>query len=389
MDEYDSYLSPKEGKIYISPPFKNSYDPDRKIRLVSKVINSPDSYAFGTVKKEVVLRHKKDAATNIKATLVEGNNSLIVLNIQGYTVATDKPYNASFSFVGAEIKYLYDFLHNIQYLNFEGYVSSSMSDKDLRGVAASQSQINNASKIDPDLIQEILKTNVTKDDVVAIGYRKSQLTVFKNLLTDSKFFSKLMSKKNTTKEGLWQAFFEKNPWIFGYGLSYLFTSNLDDKKLEQVVQGFNVMVRGKCVDGFLKTKGIISNSCFVEIKTHETLLLQNVKTPYRADCWSASSELVGGISQIQGTVAAALDSIGNKFEGKDQLGNPTSEEVFNYQPKSFLIVGNLREFYTENGVNEDKYRSFELFRKNINNPEIITFDELYERAKFIIHQNEK
>ena len=29
-------------------------------------------------------------------------------------------------------------------------------------------------------------------------------------------------------------------------------------------------------------------------------------------------------------------------------------------------------------------RSFELFRRSINNPEIITFDELLERTRFIV-----
>jgi hypothetical protein len=46
----------------------------------------------------------------------------------------------------------------------------------------------------------------------------------------------------------------------------------------------------------------------------------------------------------------------------------------------------MSEFVTENGVNKDKIRSFELLRKKLK-PEIITFDELYERAKFIVHHN--
>jgi hypothetical protein len=31
-----------------------------------------------------------------------------------------------------------------------------------------------------------------------------------------------------------------------------------------------------------------------------------------------------------------------------------------------------------------KRRSFELFRRNLTQPEILTFDELFERARFII-----
>ena len=65
------------------------------------------------------------------------------------------------------------------------------------------------------------------------------------------------------------------------------------------------------------------------------------------------------------------------------------ERFFLYQPKSFVVVGTLEEFISANGINEEKLGSFELFRKNLANPEIITFDELYERAKFIIQNTEQ
>ena len=51
-------------------------------------------------------------------------------------------------------------------------------------------------------------------------------------------------------------------------------------------------------------------------------------------------------------------------------------------------MGNLNEFITEFGVNKEKYSSFELYRRSIKDIEIITFDELLERAKFIVNSNE-
>lgn len=60
----------------------------------------------------------------------------------------------------------------------------------------------------------------------------------------------------------------------------------------------------------------------------------------------------------------------------------------NYAPKSYLVIGSLSEFLGEHGSNQEKIRSFELYRRNMASPEIITFDELYERAKFIIHASE-
>ena len=51
-------------------------------------------------------------------------------------------------------------------------------------------------------------------------------------------------------------------------------------------------------------------------------------------------------------------------------------------------MGNNAEFRTEYGINELKLRSFELLRKNTISPEIITYDELYERAKFIVDNHD-
>ena len=177
--------------------------------------------------------------------------------------------------------------------------------------------------------------------------------MFNNLLTDEAYFESLKKKKGCSNEGLWQRYFEKNPWIFGYGLGYLFLSSLDDKKLEQVVQGYSVASRGKRVDALMKTKGVISNLCFVEIKTNNTQLLES--KPYRPGCWAPSKEMAGAISQVQGTVASAIENLSAKIGVEDEYGNPTGEEVFNYQPKSYLVIGNMSEFTTEEGVRTERF----------------------------------
>ncbi|WP_244656527.1 Shedu immune nuclease family protein [Psychrobacter cibarius] len=308
------------------------------------------------------------------------------MNIQGYTVATDKPHNASFSFVGDEIRKLFEFIKNITSISLDSSSSINITDENLNRIILSESQAKRIIHENQELLSEILRSEVTKEDIVAVGYRKKQLDVYEKLLSDSIYFDDLKVKKNATNEGLWQKYFEKNPWIFGYGLGYVFLSGLDDRKLEQVVQGHDVNSYGKRVDALMKTKGIISNLCFVEIKTHATQLLDTKS--YRAGCWAPSKELAGAISQVQGTVASAIESLTDKINLKDSLGNPTGEEIYSYQPKAYLVIGSMAEFATENGVNKDKLRSFELLRKNIVSPEIITFDVLYERARFIVVHNQ-
>jgi len=382
----DDHQNPKEGKTYISPRLDAFGDSDRKIRIASKVIESPESYTLAKLKDEVVLRHKEGAKSYITAKFLEDNRGIFVLSIQKNTVATDNPHSASFSFIGDEIGKLLEFIQNIQSVNLDHPSRINISDEELNKISLSSSQAKNLLHENQELFAEVLRSEITTEDIVAVGYRKKQLDVYEKLLNELKYFEDLKEKKKTTNEGLWQKYFEKNPWVFGYGLGYIFLSSLNDKKLEQVVQGYSVDSHGKRVDALMKTKGIISNLCFVEIKTHTTELLDS--KPYRSGCWAPSKELAGAISQVQGTVASAIENFSSQISVKDTLGNPTGEEIYSYQPKSYLVIGSMGEFATEHGVNKDKLRSFELLRKNTINPEIITFDELYERARFIVHHNQ-
>lgn len=223
--------------------------------------------------------------------------------------------------------------------------------------------------------------DVTRD-LVAVGYRRKQLKHFDALLQDEKFFASERERLRCRPEDVWQKFFEANTWIFGYGLSYQFLSKLDEGKLEKIVRGRDLTGAGKRSDALMKTRGIIGSLCFIEIKRHDTPLL--APTQYRPGAWSPSAELVGGVAQMQATVHAAVEAIGQKLSPQDDMGNPTGEMLFNIEPRSCLVVGSLGEFLAANGVNAPKYRSFELYRRHTWRPEIVTFDELLQRARFIV-----
>lgn len=382
----DDYLNPLPGKTYISPSLQEFAKKERKVRIASKLLPSKEGYEYVKERDEIVVRKKPDAATYITAKFIEDNRKIFVLTIQKFSSETGQPYGSGFSFVGEEIGKFCEFLANIQSIDFTGNNKLNITDDELRKIALTSNQAKNFLSENQEIFAEALKSQVTTKDLIAVGYRKKQLGVFERLLNESEYFSSLKGQKNCGDEALWQKYFEKNPWVFGYGLGYIFLSGLEDRKLEQVVQGHSVGSSGKRVDALMKTKGIISNLCFVEIKTHLTALLESA--PYRSGCWAPSKELAGAIAQVQGTVASAVENLSSKINPSDGEGNPTGEEVFNYQPKSYLVIGSMSEFVTEKGVNKDKLRSFELLRKNILSPEIITFDELYERAKFIVHHNE-
>lgn len=382
----DDYLNPIPGKTYISPSLPGFAKKERKVRIASKLLPSTEGYEYVKERDEIVLRKKPDAATYITAKFIEDNRKVFVLTVQKFSSETGQPYGSGFSFVGEEIGKFCEFLANIQSIDFKSNNKINVTDVELRKIALTSNQAKSFLSENQEIFAEALKSQVTTKDLIAVGYRKKQLTVYEKLLNDHDYFETIKEQKQCGDEALWQKYFEKNPWVFGYGLGYIFLSGLKDKKLEQVVQGHSVDTSGKRVDALMKTKGIISNLCFVEIKTHLTSLLH--LSPYRSGCWAPSKELSDAIAQVQGTVASAVENLSSKINPNDSQGNPTGEEIFNYQPKSYLVIGSMSEFVSQNGVNKDKLRSFELLRKNTFSPEIITFDELYERAKFIVHHNE-
>jgi hypothetical protein len=385
-DDSEYFENKKADKTYISRRIFNTDlqgNPTRSVRIASHVFDNTESYAEARVADQIVLRSSPRGRVGIKATFYEDDRHLRTLVIQRFTKSGGTPQNESFSFSGAEIPRLLQFLDNIRQYHFPDESKVNISDSELRRIVTA-GQLDSLLKENQDALIEFARSGVTKSDVVALGYRKLQIEHFRKLLQEPEFFQAERTQLSKTGEAVWQDFFEKNKWIFGYGLTYVFLTGLDQGKLERTVVGSDVSGRGKRTDALMKTKGAIESLCFVEIKKHDTPLLESSPPPYRPACWAPSEDLAGGITQSQVTVEMTVRRIAEKLEPTDENGVPTGERLFSYHPRSILIVGSLEQFKTPTGINKEKYRSFELLRRHTISPEVITFDELYERAKFIV-----
>lgn len=419
-------INPELDTDYIS---KNWNDPDsfiRKVRILGESFETSDDFHYAKIKKEIVLQQGKGNKYSIQARYSEITEGVYNLSIQRFTNKTGNPHSSNISLDREGITKLFNLICDLELatlgipLNLKNKSIFDASIEELKEIGLTKEQLDyihhkiikdskyiNSSNLEftdsdvknhlhkhPEVLLEAIKT-LTTEDIIAIGYRKKQLSTYSKLLDDEAYFNEIQNKiftkenKKISTEGIWQRFFEKNTWIFGYGLNFLFNTPLKDKKLEQMVKGNNAFEAGKRADALLKTQGIISSLCFLEIKTHETLLLKQVKSAYRVECWAISDELSGAIAQVQKTVQVSLKNIKTKTETKEQSGELTGEEIYLYEPKSYLVIGSLSEFLGEHGVNEDKFSSFEIFRRNITNPEIITFDELYSRAKYIVDSSDE
>lgn len=384
IEERSRFFSRRTDKTIVSKAFKDHNG--QRLRILSKVVDGSEGLRFAEVKGEAVLRVTSSGRYEIKATILEDNRCIRTLTIQKFSSTTGPLERPHFSLVGLEIDTFLGFVAGARSMPLDRDGKVHVSDEALHDIVLNRAQAEQLFNEHESLFLEIAQREDLKRDLVAVGYRRRQLEKFEALLTDAAAFEAERKALGLTAEGVWQAFFEANTWIFGYGLSFQFLSSLDQRKLEQAVRGFDISGHGKRIDALLKTQGAVSSLCFVEIKRHDTALLTS--QPYRSGAWAPSTDLAGGVAQVQATVQDALEHIGRALSPTKADGAPTGERLFNIKPKAFLIVGSLTEFETPTGLNEPKVRAFELYRRHTDSPEIITFDELLNRARFIVEQTQ-
>jgi hypothetical protein len=290
-----------------------------------------------------------------------------------------------------------DFWKLIHFL--QSLTQLSLPDNDFRVVTSDGAQLARSFEgKDKNTILEAVRAAIggelTEEDIRLMSNRKIQLNMFDKLLTNDACFESERARIPTKGgkpgrcEDVWQRFFEANSWIFGYGLKLVACEPLDEKKMERITTGANIFTgAGKRSDAVMRSKGYISSLVFCEIKTHQTPLLESAA--YRPpDVYRVSKDVSGGLSQVQKTVNKALGLISRQLHDLyEDDGTPTGIRVSTTKPRQVLIVGSLDEFGVGSAINPEMLTSFELYRNSVQDVEIITFDELYQRACFIVRDS--
>lgn len=392
----DEYFASQRvvGKTYFSESFQPAFSNFKK-KFAHKILDYEGNEYL--MKDEKTLSHSFSGKRQLKALFLQDDSrSLEKLILQQFDASgkTVKSVQKEASFHGKEIESLYQFLKSIKQIEFPNDSTFNISDTELSKMLLNKDQAVKLVVENFEILQEALNNNVTTSDIINFGYRKNQLEIFEKLLYTKGYFNEYKEqitnelKTNQTDEAVWQKFFEKNTWILGYGLDYIFNTELDSKKLEQVTSGSDFFAKGKRIDALLKSQGAINSLCFCELKLSTDNLLKKVKSAYREESWQISDDLAGAIAQVQRTIQKALVEISTKTEIKDSEDFLTGENLYLYNPKAFILIGNLNEFIKDYQINEVKFSSFEMFRKNLKNIEILTYDELYQRAFYICHRKE-
>ncbi len=121
---------------------------------------------------------------------------------------------------------------------------------------------------------------------------------------------------------------------------------------------------------------------FVELKLPTTKLFGKSKN--RANCWSLSNHVIDAYSQILEQKASGQIKIETTKELLDDFNSEITQRSFD--SRTILIIGSWDEIAGDAvGLKRIKEKTFELFRRDSRNIDIITYDELYERASFIVN----
>lgn len=199
--------------------------------------------------------------------------------------------------------------------------------------------------------------------------KEKSLETFKEMLTSE-----------DTKEDDWQKFFEANLWIFaGISLKLFFLKGI----ISQANIGIpNTQGQGSpkndilCIDDY---------TTLVELKKHTTqIFTTRQSSTARTNTWSFSSDFIDGISQCLGQKQSLLETCKVKelvLEDGKLIQAPTQD------PKVVFIIGNKnKEFPQDDTIdNKTKANTFERYRRDCRNIEIITYDELYNRACYMVN----
>ncbi|MCY4127818.1 MAG: DUF4263 domain-containing protein [Gammaproteobacteria bacterium] len=166
-------------------------------------------------------------------------------------------------------------------------------------------------------------------------------------------------------EGLWQSFFKNNPAIlsFAFGQPYLMIGE------QASVGGQKIDGSGTSITDFLYTHAITRNVAVLEIKKPSSPLL--LASPYRNEVYGPSRELSGSVIQVLDQKYNIERDI---YRIKD-LNKLT--DIQSYAVQCLLLIGMMPG-------EDEKQKSFELYRNNLNAVLVVTFDELLSKIEQLL-----
>lgn len=386
--EYDDNKIP--NTIYVSKKAKWNG------RYVSQIIDEKQQCFVVSEKGNATLYLTSGGKQKIQATVLETEQEkqVPVLYVSRINVKTEKIATSGeqqMCLYPEVVEKLYNFIGKIKSIDYSNPDSFKIKEKDFENldnnpIVSSDSYFKNLIKSPKaaEIVENLIEKGIiTSKDIVNTSFRKKGLQIFKKLIDNDNYWKIYADENNISKskeEKVWQYFFENNEWIFGYGLDYRFKSILQREPhiSDSELDGSNTVI----ADYLLGDKRFTT---FVEIKKPSSELFGTSKN--RSKSWKLSDVVVESVSQILEQKASGLIKLDKQQYGSE--GNIITQKA--YDSKVILLIGHWKQLEdSKNDLEREiKKKTFELFRTDSRNIEILTYDELYDRAKYIVEGKKK
>lgn len=382
-NEYDFFRLRKDAKTYISKVFTfNAWNLER-VRHVTMVIEGSDQVILGEIEGAMCLRLTGTTRkTQVSAIITQDDKKIKRLTLQTFkthkTQAGDwieSVKKEEFTFRSDEFNRLLGFLSQIGFIDLSNEEKFQIEDISTKPgpkalIDASDRRIIDRIKDMPEAernaLLHTLQKSLTNEEINILLGRRHGLEEYEEHMHVGDW-----------SEAKWQDFFEREQWVFGYGLDYRVMRQFDREKTVGVGGSDN---QNKPVTDFLMT--FTDYTVLVEIKKPNTPIFK-VRRGGRAGTWEFSPEFMSAVSQIIEQKAEWLS-----FAQTGEHYNKPGTEVLaarTRNAKSILVIGSRDEFSCSKNPRATNVMrdTFELFRRETRSIDIMTFDELLERARFI------
>lgn len=378
--DYEFFRLRRESKTYISKVFTFDQTNSERVRNVRMVLEGNDKVLFGEVAGSLCLRLTGNTRkTQVTALVTQDDKKIKRLTLQtfkpragGWIDAIEKD---EFTFRANEFDRLIHFLSQLEFIDLSNPERFQVEDISTKPgpkaiIDASDRSILDQIRSMPEgsrsRLLRALQTSLTDEEINILLGRRQGLEEFERHMHSGDW-----------TESQWQDFFEREQWVFGYGLDYRVMRQFGR---EMTVGHGGTDNREKPVVDFLMS--FTDYTVLVEIKKPSTPIFK-VSRGARAGTWEFSSEFMSAVSQIieQKAEWSSFAQTGGHL-------NKAGTEVLSARTKnakSILVIGSRDEFASnQNKRDADIMRdTFELFRRECRSIDIVTFDELLERAHFI------
>ena len=342
------------------------------------VLEGSDSVHLGEIEGAMCLRLTGEKRkTQVTALVTQDEKSVRRVSLHTYQSRSGGWYQGyeekEFTFRSDEFARLLAFLRQIEFMELSNEENFQIEDISQQAGAKAiidasdrsiVERVRGMEKGQRDALLEALRGSLTSDELNLLLGRRQGLEEFTEHISTGDW-----------AEPDWQNFFEREQWVFGYGLDYRVMRHFDR---EMVVGGGGTDNRNKPTVDFLGT--FTDYTVLVEIKRPDTRIFKAARGG-RAGTWEFSAEFMSAVSQIIRQKAEWL-AFAQSGDHWNKAGT-SKLEARTRNAKTVLIIGSRDEFADGDRDAKIKNETFELFRRENRTIDILTFDELLERAQFI------